>query len=100
MRLTQEQICLITDIVSRRVGGEAAVYLFGSRTDDNAKGGDVDLLIETDAPLSLIDRAEITMELETLLGLPVDILSQVRSAEPTPFQRIARARAARLEPAK
>lgn len=100
MRLTQEQICLITDIVSRRAGGQAAVYLFGSRADDNARGGDVDLLIETDAPLSLIDRAEIKMELETLLGLPVDILSQVRSAEPTPFQRIARAGAARLEPAK
>ncbi len=37
------------------------------------------------------------MELETLVSLPVDIVSQVRDSPPTPFQRIARANAVRLE---
>jgi antitoxin PrlF len=31
------------------------------------------------------------------LGLPVDVVAQARDAEPTPFQRIARAAAVRLE---
>lgn len=57
MRLTQEQIRRITQTVSRLAGGTAEVFLFGSRLDDRARGGDVDILIETDAPLTLIERA-------------------------------------------
>lgn len=97
MRLTQEQIQLITQTVSRLIGGRAEVFLFGSRLNDFARGGDVDILIETDMPLPFIQRAQIKMELEAGLGLPVDIVSQVRNAPPTPFQIIARAQAARLE---
>ena len=37
------------------------------------------------------------MELEQVLGLPVDILIQVRNTEPTPFQALAQAHAERLE---
>lgn len=97
MRLTQEQIRRITQTVSRLAGGTADVFLFGSRLDDRARGGDVDILIETDAPLTLIERAQIKMELEAGLGLPVDIVARARSAPPTPFHTIARAKAARLE---
>ncbi|MHB9118254.1 MAG: nucleotidyltransferase family protein [Burkholderiales bacterium] len=96
MRLTQEQTQLITHTVSRWVGERADVYLFGSRLNDSAKGGDVDLLIEADTSLSLIERAQIKMELESRLGMPVDIVSQVRNAVPTPFQTIVRASAIRL----
>lgn len=96
MRLTQEQTQLITHTVSRWVGERADVYLFGSRLNDSAKGGDVDLLVEADTSLSLIERAQIKMELESRLGMPVDIVSQVRNAVPTPFQTIARASAIRL----
>ena len=97
MRLTQEQTRLITQAVSQWAGKGADVYLFGSRLNDKASGGDVDLLVESDAPLTLIQRAQIKMELESLLDISVDIVSKVRSAVPTPFQIIARARSARLE---
>jgi uncharacterized protein len=97
VRLTPEQIHAITQTVSRLTGGTAEVFLFGSRLDDRARGGDVDLLIETGTPLALVERARIKMELESLVNLPVDIVSQVRDATPTPFQRIARANAVRLE---
>ena len=96
MRLTQEQIQSITQTVFRLTGKGAEVYLFGSRLDDKAKGGDVDLFIETGTPLTLIQRAQIKLELESQLELPVDIVSQTRNTAPTPFQVIARAGAARL----
>ena len=46
MRLTTEQIALIKQNTALIFGDEAKIYLFGSRTDDNAKGGDIDLFIE------------------------------------------------------
>jgi predicted nucleotidyltransferase len=96
MRLTEEQTRLVARTVSRITGGANDVYLFGSRLDDTARGGDVDLLLETSSPIGLIQRARIKMELEAALGLPVDILQHVRGTPATPFQTIAKARAVKL----
>ena len=97
MRLTKEQIQVIAKVVSRIAGDNAQPYLFGSRVDDQAKGGDVDMVIEVDQKLSRLDRGRIKMKLEQALGLPVDVLVHVRDTELTPFQKIAHAQATRLE---
>ena len=97
MRLTADQIQAMTRTVARMTDGGAEVFLFGSRLDDRARGGDVDLLIESDAPLTLLERARLQVELETTLHLPVDLVVQSRNVAPTPFQQIARARAVKLE---
>jgi predicted nucleotidyltransferase len=97
MRLTTDQVSTLLGTASRLAGEAVVVYLFGSRLDDRARGGDVDLLIETPQGLTLLERARLKLELEERLGLPVDVISQARDAEPTPFQRIARAAAVRLE---
>jgi predicted nucleotidyltransferase len=97
MRLTKQQTHTITQTVSRLAGAGVMVYLFGSRLDDQAKGGDIDLFIESDTPLSLIHRAQIKMELESQLGLPVDIVSKSRGAVATPFQIIVQSHSAQLE---
>jgi predicted nucleotidyltransferase len=97
MRLTKQQTHTITQTVTRLAGTGSAVYLFGSRLNDQAKGGDIDLLVESDIPLTLIHRAQIKMELESQLGLPVDIISKSRDAVATPFQIIAQSRSALLE---
>lgn len=96
MRLTQQQTLLITQAIIRLAGEHARIFLFGSRLNDKAKGGDVDLLIETVAPLSLIARAKIKLQLESELGLPVDVIAQTLGVAPTPFQTIARKHAFRL----
>jgi len=44
MRLTANQITAIGEEV-RRLDAKAEVYLFGSRVDDAARGGDIDLLV-------------------------------------------------------
>ncbi len=97
MRLTKQQTHIITQTVTRLIGIDAAVYVFGSRLNDQTKGGDIDLLIESDTPLSLIHRAQIKMELESQLGLPVDIVAKTRGVATTPFQSIAQSHSVQLE---
>ena len=51
MRLTPEAIQTITQAAKARWGDGACVRLFGSRTDDAAKGGDIDLHISVPSKL-------------------------------------------------
>jgi predicted nucleotidyltransferase len=46
MRLTQLQHRIIKDEVARVMGEGVQVLLFGSRTDDSRRGGDIDLYLE------------------------------------------------------
>ncbi|OIP19481.1 MAG: hypothetical protein AUK51_01325 [Comamonadaceae bacterium CG2_30_59_20] len=48
MRLTLDQIEAIKQTAQAVLGDDARVVLFGSRVDDSKKGGDIDLLFETD----------------------------------------------------
>lgn len=57
MRLTKNQRTAIREEVTRVFGHNARVRLFGSRVDDKALGGDIDLHIETSGqPEELLDR--------------------------------------------
>jgi predicted nucleotidyltransferase len=55
MRLSQQSQTIIHQAVLRRFGDRAQVRLFGSRLDDSAKGGDIDLHVrvqgEVDNPI-------------------------------------------------
>lgn len=46
MRLTDRQIRIIKEEVQHVFGVDTQVWLFGSRVDDSARGGDIDLMIE------------------------------------------------------
>jgi len=48
MRLSAEDIAAIRRLVQARFGAGAGIRLFGSRLDDSARGGDVDLYVEPD----------------------------------------------------
>ena len=48
MRLQPEQAKTIKDTVERLVGPSSRVWLFGSRVNEALRGGDIDLLVETD----------------------------------------------------
>jgi predicted nucleotidyltransferase len=46
MRITQTQKDIICETAQKYFGPDVHIWLFGSRTDDQAKGGDIDLYIE------------------------------------------------------
>lgn len=48
MRLTAEEVAAIKIAAREAFGDGVVVRLFGSRTDDSLRGGDIDLHIETD----------------------------------------------------
>lgn len=98
MRLTPDQSLQILATVRRHVGAPYRVSLYGSRLDDLARGGDVDLLIESDAAIPLLQRARIKNELEDRLQLPIDLLVVQSGLDVTPFQSIALAHAVPLDP--
>ncbi len=47
MRVLKQEINIIKNNILK-FDKEAQVYLFGSRVDDNKKGGDIDILIVSD----------------------------------------------------
>ena len=46
MRITPEQHRHITGILKKHFGQGSRIWLFGSRINDQAKGGDIDLYLE------------------------------------------------------
>lgn len=93
MRLTAEQTRLIRETVQMRFGPEARVWLFGSRVNDDAHGGDIDLLVEIGETIAQPFSASIALEtdLQSTLGdQKIDILLRHGNNEPTPIQRIAK----------
>lgn len=96
MRLSSEQTRTIVQCVHRQFGDDAEVMLFGSRLDDAARGGGVDLLIESAEPPTLRQRALVKMALEQALNLPVDVVATQRGRTEGAFVRLAQAHARSL----
>jgi hypothetical protein len=59
MRLTADQIHTVLRTVAEHAGAAAATDQFDSRLDDQARGGDLDLLVEAETPMPLVARARL-----------------------------------------
>lgn len=65
MRLTPNQQRVIRQAAFDCFGSGAQVTLFGSRADDRARGGDIDLLVSTEmTDAEEIVRAEIAFQIQ------------------------------------
>lgn len=81
MRLTDDQVQIIRQLARQVAGSQSRVRVFGSRLDDAAQGGDVDLLLELENPVdnpalmaarlsALVSRAMYGRKVDVLLSAP------------------------------
>lgn len=93
MRLSDAERAAIVGAVGAR-DPAAEVYLFGSRVDDNAKGGDIDILVLSEK-INFSGKLDILVDLFKQLGdRKLDIVVAPDRAKP--FTRIAISRGVRL----
>ena len=86
MRLSDAQRRAITEAI-HAVDRDAPVYLFGSRADDHARGGDIDLLVLT-SRIDLMAKLDILARLHEQLGdQRIDLVIQPDLS--LPFARLA-----------
>ena len=77
MRLRKEYQKQILKIVKECLGPNAKTFLCGSRTDDTARGGDVDIMVVTNEPIEHPARVSAQLEariMRTMHGRKVDVL--------------------------
>ena len=83
MRLANEEQSAISETI-RRADREAQIYLFGSRVDDTAKGGDIDLLVLS-KNIDLMAKLDILAQLHLKLGeRKIDIAVYPDTSRPFP----------------
>jgi predicted nucleotidyltransferase len=99
MRLTEEQRESIRAAIARTLSDDARVWLFGSRVDDQAGGGDIDLYIELDAsPADALERqTRLYAALQRALGEQrIDLVVHRRGTPLRPIDDEARRTGVRL----
>jgi hypothetical protein len=92
MRLTEDQVQTIRQLAQQVGGGQSRVRVFGSRLDDAAHGGDVDLMLEL--PGSVDNPALMAAQLSSLVsramhGRKVDVLLSAPNLMRLPIHDIA-----------
>lgn len=92
MRLSYAQIESIRQIVTEEAGPDARARVFGSRARDDLRGGDLDLLVTLDAPLS--HPAWLAARLEARIGRAmggrsVDVVLEAPNLRRDAIHRIA-----------
>lgn len=93
MRLKGEQRDKIRETVRALFGPGARVRLFGSRVDDAARGGDIDLLVEFDHAVdsAALIGARLGAQLQQVLGeRRIDIVISAPNVSEQPIHRVAR----------
>jgi predicted nucleotidyltransferase len=97
MRLNNQQISIILEVIHKHLGPEAGVFLYGSRLDTSRQGGDIDLLVTGPDDLSALAAARAQVELQELLHVAVDLNLVHDASHPTPFQEMVMEQAVPVE---
>ena len=92
MRLTDEQIQAIRQFAQQIAGVKSRVRVFGSRLDDNAHGGDLDLMLELTEPVEnpALMAAQLAARVSRVMhGRKVDVLLSAPNLKRLPIHDVA-----------
>jgi predicted nucleotidyltransferase len=94
MRITNQEKDAVVQAIAR-LDPSAHIYLFGSRTDDKKRGGDIDILVIS-SQITFDDKLEIQKNLfVSLEEQKIDLV--IKSTYDDPFVRLALNNAMRLQ---
>lgn len=99
MRLRTDPVAAIHQEVLNLAGDSARVWLFGSRVRDDARGGDVDLLVEMNeavAEPALLSARLGARVSRSMHGRKVDVLIEAPNLLRLPIHAVAHAEGVRL----
>ena len=99
MRLDPQAIDIITSSAKAVIGEDIAIWLFGSRIDDQLKGGDIDLLIEVNYKLEnrVAVACQINAKIQIALGAQrLDVIVKDVETANLPMHEIAKKNGIRL----
>jgi predicted nucleotidyltransferase len=92
MRLTDYQIQAIRQLARQVAGSQSRVRVFGSRLDDTAHGGDLDLMLELTEPVDnpALMAAQMSARVSRAMhGRKVDVLLSAPNLLRLPIHNIA-----------
>lgn len=92
MRLNAEQIAAIRAAITSVARDAVAIRVFGSRLNDEARGGDVDLLVDLDSPVehpALMSARLATRASRTIGNRKVDVVLRAPNFQETTIHKIA-----------
>lgn len=92
MRLTDDQAQAIRQLANQVAGNQSHVRIFGSRLDDTAHGGDLDLMLELPVPVDnpALMAAQIAAKISRMMhGRKVDVLLCAPNLKRLPIHEMA-----------
>lgn len=89
MRLLETERQAIKSVL-HNADPKGKVFLFGSRVDDNRKGGDIDIFFESTITLELRKRLILQYELSSECDNKIDLLVKAPNDDERPIYSIAR----------
>lgn len=97
MRLSQSQVLAIKQIIQHSLGAKSEVWLFGSRVHDSARGGDIDLYVETHKLCGLQQKLRLMTKIQRAIGLrKVDLIIKTETCEHKAIYDTAKSKGVRL----
>lgn len=87
MRIPEEQLVFIKENI-KKIAPEAKVYIFGSRTDDTKRGGDIDVLFLTEQLFTFTQTSEVRIAFIKKFGDQKLDLVNYTFASDDPFKKL------------